>query len=429
MATCLDQKEVNAASAAGKLSDGEGLYLDVRSATSASWLFRFTFGQKVDEVGLGSRKKVDLERARELRRWCQAELNAGRNPKATLRQSKLELVRAVNAPKAATVYEVARDNVALIAKKLKTEKGRKAWVRSMHSDFIGVIANMDPAAVTEEEHIVPLLTKLYAETPVMADDIRQRLAKLLGWACRRVPGWSNPVVWKGALEQDLNRKDPNDVKHHEALPAFRVGKFIHALRQREDNALAMRLALEWHVISASRPGEAAATDWAWIDWANDCVTYPAEVMKMRRAHRVPLTTRHHEILALLGGVEAPEAGPVFSVRVGDAVSVTGLRRVMQGVEKDGCTLHGFRSSFATWARSETYPVTLPTGEVRRVRLYDEAMVEECLAHVVGGDVRNAYVRDDFLELRRACMESWASYCGKVLESTVTPMRRRLAVAA
>ena len=416
----------------GKHHDGDGLYLDVRSATSASWLFKFTFGGKGDEVGLGSRKKVDADRARDLRTWCLSELGAGRNPKVTLKTQKLELVRLVNAPKAATVHELARDNVHLIAKKLKTEKGRKGWVRSLHRDFIGYVADLDPAAVTPED-VRPLLAKLYAEKPVLAEDIRQRLAKVLSWAKATgritTPGWENPVKWEDNLEHTLDRGEHVE-KNHAALPFFRVGKFVTTLRAREENALAMRLGLEWHVISATRPSEAAGVDWSEFDWANDCWVIPAERMKMRRPHRVPLTARHHAILDLiLDGADVPASGPVFSVRGGDAVSVTGLRRLMLALN-DTITLHGFRGSFATWARAETYAVTLPTGEVRRVRLYDEAMVEECLAHVVGGDVRNAYVRDDFLELRRPCMEAWATYCGTVRKAAdVLPMRRRLAVAA
>lgn len=413
---------------------GDGIYLDVRSATSASWLYKFTFGGKGDQVGLGSLKKIpDGDAIEGLRQWCLGELREDRNPRVSRALAKLEGVRAANRPKSQTVHELARDHVTVIAKKLKTEKGRKNWVRSLSFSFIGYVADMDPAKVTVED-VTPLLKRLYANTPVQADDIRQRLAKVLSWAKATgritAPGWENPVKWEDNLEHTLDRGE-RDVKHHEALPSFRVGKFVHGLRAREDNALAMRLALEWHIISATRPGEAAATDWAWFDGANDCIVYPASVMKMRRPHRVPLTTRHHEILRLiLAGAEAPTSGPVFSVRGADAVSVTGLRKVMHGVQAKGCTLHGFRSSFGTWARAETYAVTLPTGELRRVRLYDEAMIEECLAHVVGGEVRNAYVRDDFLELRRPCMEAWATYCGKVVTaSEVTAFRPRTAVAA
>lgn len=432
MATNLLKSADASALKPGKHHDGEGLYLDVRSATSASWLFKFTWGGKGDEAGLGSLKKVDLGRARELRTWALAELGAGRNPKAELKAGKLELIRAVNAPKAATVYELARDNVHLIAKKLKTEKGRKQWVRSMHKDFIGYIADLEPGAVTPED-VKPLLAKWYAKAPVLADDIRQRLAKVLSWskATGRIttPGWENPVKWEDNLEHTLDRGEHVEV-NHAALAFADAGQFVADLRAREDNALAMRLALEWHIVSATRPGEACGADWSEFDWSADAWVIPAERMKMRRAHRVPLTARHHAILdAILDGADVPASGPVFTVRGGASVSITGLRRLMQAV-RDGITLHGFRGSFATWARAETYAVTLPTGEVRRVRLYDEAMIEECLAHVVGGEVRNAYVRDDFLELRRPLLEAWATYCGTVRKAAdVLPMRRRLAVAA
>ena len=424
----------------GKLADGGGLFLDVRSATSASWLFKYTYGGKPDEMGLGSRNKVSLDDARKLRRWAQDELNALRNPKESRQDMKRALIRDADAPELLSVYELAKAKVHLIAKKLKSEQGRKAWVRSLHADFIGDIAGMDPAKVTEDD-VKPLLTRLYTgkdlkgvvvckPTPVKAEDVRQRLAAVLSFARadKRIltPLWENPARWEDHLERTLEVGE-HEVKHHAAIEPFRVGKFVRAVRAGDNRIIA--LALEWHVISATRGCEAANLDWSWFDWANDCVAYPASIMKMRRVHRAPLSTRHHEILdELLAGGEPPEAGPLFVVRKGEAISTNAMRCAMfKARGKKDCTLHGFRSAFATWARSETYPVTLPTGELRRVRLYDEALIEECLAHVVGDKARNAYVRDDFLELRRTVIESWAAYCGKVLEaSAVTHMRRRIA---
>ena len=143
----------------GKLADGGGLLLDVRSATSASWLFKYTYGGKPDEMGLGSRIKVSLDDARKLRRWAQDELNALRNPKESRQDMKRALVRDADAPELLSVYELAKAKVHLIAKKLKSEQGRKAWVQ-LHADFIGDIAGMDPAKVTEDD-VKPLLTRLY----------------------------------------------------------------------------------------------------------------------------------------------------------------------------------------------------------------------------------------------------------------------------
>jgi integrase len=263
----------------------------------------------------------------------------------------------------------------------------------------------------------------------MADDIRQRLYRVLNWANRRVAGYENPCRWEGNLENEINREHVE--ANHAALDFDKVGGFLAGLRAKDTSDLRMRLALEWNVISQTRAGEAAGTDWSEIDAANDCWAIPPERMKMRRRHRVPLTARHHEILDLiLDGAPQPVRGPVFSLDGKNPVSVTGLRKMMQAVAAPGVTLHGFRSAFATWARSETYEVILPgSGERRRIRLYDEAMIEESLAHVVGGKVRTAYVRDDFLELRRPLQEAWAAYCGVVQAAKVVPIRRAIKVAA
>lgn len=425
----------------GKHHDGDGLYLDRRSPTSASWLFKFTWGGKADEVGLGSLKKVDLERARELRAWCLAELGAARNPKRTLQAEKLERVREANAPPPATVYELAKNNIRLIAKTAKSAAGQKAWVRSMHRDFIGYIADMNPADVTRGD-VKPIIEAYFTgkdaagrpirtPAPTMGRVLQQRLCKLLSWARATdritAPDWVNPAAWSGNLEHTLDATE-HQTTHHASLAAADVGAFLEKARQREANAVAVRRALEWHIISATRPTESAGADWSEIDWANDCWVIPAERMKMRRLHRAPLTARHHAILdALLGGAEfPPTSGPLFSINSKSAVTRQAMDDLMKAVQPSHCTLHGFRGTFSTWARNEAYEVQLPTGDRALVRLYDEAMIEEALSHVVGDATRNAYIRDDFLDRRRAMMEAWAVYATTVRDTNVTPFRRRRA---
>jgi integrase len=431
--------------APGKHADGDGLYLDVRSATSASWVFKFVLHNKPYELGLGSLKRVDLEAARIKRAECIAELKAGGNPHASRKADKLEAVRVANAPKGQTIYELAKNHVGQIAKKVKTEDGRKSWVRSLHRDFIGHVADMHPADVTRDD-VLPLMVKLYTgkdmdgekiceAKPVQAEDIRQRLTKLLGWAYAtdliRTPNWKNPMKWEGNLEHLLDR-EAHTPKPHAELPFAEVGQFLADVRAKGRGTPGVKLALEWLVLSASRAGEATGADWSEIDWDNDCWVIPAERMKMRRRHRVPLTNRHHEILnELKGGAdrEAPASGLMFMAFRETGTSKQTLRCLQLTVRK-GITLHGFRSSFATWARAETYEVIIPaTGQLRRIRLYDEAMIEESLAHVVGDETRNAYVRDDFLEVRRPMLDAWAAYCGTVQSNVVQIRRRAIKVAA
>lgn len=70
-------------------------------------------------------------------------------------------------------------------------------------------------------------------------------------------------------------------------------------------------------------------------------------------------------------------------------------RALRGIQGTGKTVHGFRSSFSTWARDETD--------------YPREIIEASLARAVGGAVEQAYNRSDYLAKRRALMEAWAMF--------------------
>lgn len=407
----LEQATYSTLAKPGKHHDGDGLFLDVRSASSASWLFVFTYGGKRDEVGLGSRKKVTLDQAREARAWCIAELAAGRNPRLTRKDQKDALVAAVNAPKALSVHELAKANVHLIAKKAKSEKHRAAWVRSLSADYIGPIANMAPADV-KLHHVIPMLERHYAERPEVAKDIRQRLARLLAWAMRREEGWSNPCAWRDNLEHDIDAREEREPKHHESLPYAKVGAFVAKVRAYDKAPLATRLALLWGIASATRIGETVGCDWSEFDWNNDGWTVPGERMKKGRVHRVPLTAFHHAILdQLLGDKATPKSGPVFSLDGKRPVDDSTVRGLLNDLRDGGETLHGFRTTFRTWG-----------GEVTGAQ-WDT--LEACLSHLVGDPTERAYWRSDAMEKRRTLMEAWAAYLDVVQEdSNVVDIRRR-----
>lgn len=434
----------------GKHNDGGGLYLDVRSATSASWVFKYTFGGKVDEIGLGSRKLVTVGLARELRAKYADAVARGDNPKKLHKDAKLETVRAANAPKGASIHELARNHISVIALRLKTEAGREEWVRSLHADRIGYIADMAPQDVTLED-VRPMLEAYYKCSPVMAKTVRERLCRVIQWAHGAdmfvaPEGWRNPAAWALLRDKLTEQGQDHEEEHHASLPHEEIGLFVNRVQGVNDRLPALKLALEWDIISATRPGEAFGANWSEIDWTADCWVIPARRTKMRRIHRVPLTDRHHALLAMLlppGATEAPRKGKLFpGLKAGKSVSMTGVRQVMQSIRKpDGSafvaakempddadeeiTLHGFRTSFRTWAQSEVYPVTLPNGKVQRVELYSDVLIEEALAHKVGNDVRNAYLGKggDTMERRRDLMAGWAEYVGTVREEKVVQFPR------
>jgi integrase len=128
-------------------------------------------------------------------------------------------------------------------------------------------------------------------------------------------------------------------------------------------------------------------------------------MKGGREHRVPLSDR---AVAILGALERlPGDSHVFpGTKRGRGLSSGTLSAVLDGVTQegvtqesvtqDGVTVHGFRSSFRTWAAERTN--------------YPREICEVALAHAVGDETEQAYQRGDLLDKRRRLMEQWSTFC-------------------
>lgn len=120
---------------------------------------------------------------------------------------------------------------------------------------------------------------------------------------------------------------------------------------------------------------------------------PAERMKARREHRVPLSK---QALALLAGQARKEGCDyVFPSGSGKALSDMTLTAVMRRMELTAVP-HGFRSTFRDWAAECTD--------------YEKDVVEMALAHTIENKVEAAYRRGDLLEKRAQLMQDWADHC-------------------
>ena len=216
------------------------------------------------------------------------------------------------------------------------------------------------------------------------------MATVLDWA--KVAGFragENPVhgVTKGLPKQA--RKDD----HHAALAYGDVPAFVAGLCQ-TDVSEVVRLAFEFLILTASRTNEVLGMKWAEVDEAGRTWAVPADRMKAKRVHRVPLSSRCMEILdraKQLGG----KSTFIFPGRSGDKplsnmVFLMALRRMNLQA-----TAHGFRSSFRDWAAEQTN--------------FPREVCEMALAHVVENRVEAAYRRSDLFEKRRELMDSWANY--------------------
>ena len=172
-------------------------------------------------------------------------------------------------------------------------------------------------------------------------------------------------------------------------------------------------ALEMLILTATRSGEARGMRWDEIDFDNAVWTIPAERMKRKLPHEVPLSSA---ALAILKRLEPGRIGPlVFPGRSNakpiENVTVWTLVQNLSGREEGAPVVasnHGFRSTARTWMAHRGVP-------------FDVA--EQCLAHKVGSKVSQRYNRETFLERRREVMEMWSQFLTGEGSADVVPLRR------
>jgi integrase len=231
------------------------------------------------------------------------------------------------------------------------------------------------------------------------------MESVLNWAT--VSGFrsgENPARWKGHLDQVL--KAPTKIKktsHHATIDWRLVPDFMVDLRQREGIA---PKALEFAILTASRSMEVRGAKWDEIDLDAKLWTVPAERMKARKPHRVPLSDT---LITLLN--DLPRINElVFPAPRGGQLSDMTLLAVVRRMQVDA-TPHGLaRSSFKDWARNmATYP---------------DEVSELALAHVNSDSTRAAYARDELLPMRTKMMNDWARFLDKPLQpGSVIPINK------
>jgi integrase len=185
------------------------------------------------------------------------------------------------------------------------------------------------------------------------------------------------------------------LEHHPAMAYADVPAFVTRLRGLEGWP-ATRFAFEFLILTAARSGEVRFAAWTEINLDRALWTVPAERMKARVEHVVPLSPR---AIAILREARAayPTSELIFpGTKPGLPLSDMTLTKVLRDAGLNGkATAHGFRSSFKDWS-----------AEVARVR---DEVSEAALAHKIPDKVRAAYLRTRFLDERRKLMHAWAGY--------------------
>jgi len=380
---------VRAATNPGKISDGDGLYLNVSKSGSKSWVFIWIRNGRRREMGLGAfgsgTGEVSLAGARVKADAVRAILGRHGDPFTELAERKAALSRP-------TFGAVADAFVEEMESAWRNPKHRDQWRMTLGNAYCARLRTVFVGEVTTDD-VVNVLRPIWSDKHETASRIRGRIEKVLDHAkAKNLRSGENPARWRGHLSLILPQVSKLQRGHHAAMAHEDVPAFVKRLRAAE--GVGAR-ALEFTILCAARTGETIGTTWSEIDLVNAVWTVPAVRMKGGREHRVPLSKPTQSVLQTLadkrmGDFVFPGRNPK------QPISNATMAKVMRDLGVGEWTVHGFRSSFRDWCGDATD--------------FQREVAEAALAHAIGDETEAAYRRSDALEKRRALMIAWSAHC-------------------
>jgi integrase len=369
-----------------KLMDGGGLSLIVTPKPATYWRVSYRYAGREKMLSLGVYPTVSLAEAREKRDAERKVLAAGRDPSVVRQEEK--------AAKEHTFCATAYEWFAIDHRAPATETRD----RRILSKIVGTIENPSPlgkrplAEVSGRE----LLSELRSIEKESGHESAHR-------ACGMAESVFAFAIATGKAQSDRDptyqlRKALKPVKSKSHAAITKPAEFAKLLRKIDDyqGSAVLRAGLQLLALLFTRPGELRQAKWSEFDLDAAQWVIPAERMKMRKEHVVPLPARAVEILRELRKLTGEDReGLVFATLPGVCISENGFRVALMkmGYDGDKHTAHGFRSSASTLLHELSH---------------DKEVIETQLAHSRPG-VGGVYNRSHLLAQRRELMTAWADY--------------------
>jgi integrase len=387
----LNSLQVRQQNTPGRYRAGDCLWLQVTASKTGdgvvkSWLLRYVIDGRERVMGLGSLRRFSLQEARGRAKRQLQLLADGIDPLEAKRQQR-DARRAETAGRI-TFKDAAKRFLDLHERGWKNPKHCQQWRNTLKTYAYPTLGSR-PVSVIGGANINEALAPIWTSKPETASRVKQRIERVIQWVKDGMP-----MPTQGASKR---------VKHHAALPFGELPGFMAKLRAKD--SLSAR-ALEFTILTAARTGEAIGARWDEID--GTVWTVPASRMKGKRDHRVPLSSR---AVAILDMLPRDESGFIFTGPMeGRHLSNMAMLQLLRGMNGNGLTVHGFRSTFSDWAREHTH--------------YPRDVVEMALAHAVKDKTEAAYRRGDLLPKRTKLMADWERFCmSPALEGKVVPMQK------
>lgn len=366
-----------------------GLYLNVKETGSRAWILRYNLNGQRRRMGLGPMPSITLAMARDKAREAREKIEQGIDPIGNRVSARVQ--QQVEAAKRLLFVDAARQCISAKSAEWSNAKHALQWSVTLETYAYPVLAKLGVEQI-ETTHILEVLRPIWTTKTETASRVRGRIETVLDWAAAHGSRTgSNPARWTGHLDQLLPKPTKvAKVRHHEAVPYKDVAAVFSEIEQAGGQGAR---ALLLQILTAARSGEIREATWGEFDLEARIWTVPAERMKARKEHKVPLSA---QAVALLASQQRQEGCDlVFPGTKGKPLSDMTLTAVMRRMGHTAVP-HGFRSTFRDWVSECTD--------------YPKDVAEMALAHTIENKVEAAYRRGELLEKRQSLMQDWANYC-------------------
>lgn len=373
------------------LHDGDGLFLIVKTSGKKLWRFRYQrpATKQRTMMGLGAFPALSLADARGLRADYLALLANGIDPQIQAEVAEEQQQIALDS----FFSTVAANWFKLKSKSVTPDYAKDIW-RSLEKDVFPAIGEI-PVQQIKARILVEALEPIKARGAL--ETVRrlvQRINEIMIYAVNTGLIDANPASGIGmAFEKPKKQNMPT--LRPEELPKLMRSLIMSNL------SVPTRCLIEWQLLTLVRPSEASGARWAEIDLDAKLWTIPAERMKAKREHIIPLSIAALDILDVMRPISAHREH-IFPSRNDPKMSMNSqtanaaLKRIGYGGK---LVAHGLRSIASTALNEHGF---------------NADVIEAALAHCDKNEVRRAYNRSTYLSQRKDLMDWWATYVKKQL---------------
>ncbi|HDI9650450.1 TPA: tyrosine-type recombinase/integrase [Escherichia coli] len=367
-----------------KLADGAGLYLEVVPSGSRYWRMKYRFNGKEKRMAFGVYPAVSLAQARALRDDAKKKLAEGIDPSLAKKEEKLVRDVQLNNTFQAVALEWHGTKVS------RWSEGYASDIIEAFNKDIFPYIGQQPVNEIKQLVLLNVLRRIESRGATeKAKKVRQRCSEVFRYAIVTGRAEYNPAA-------DLtSAMSGHESKHYPFLTVEELPDFFKALAGYTGSPLVV-LAARLLILTGVRTGELRGAFWSEFDLEKAVWEIPAERMKMKRPHLVPLSSQALEIVQQLK-VMSGQYPLVFPGRNDPrkTMSEASINQVFKRIGYTGrVTGHGFRHTMSTILHEEGF---------------NTAWIETQLAHVDKNAIRGTYNHALYLEGRREMMQWYADY--------------------